>query len=135
MRRILDAMTNESINNGLYVLRCAQLHTAAMLRVYMQHLRPSTAEEMPDIADAELSEALEALDIKLGISQSFTLIHSISIVYPYSYFFLCIRGGSGGWCCKSGAVPAAPKQPTMVSVCLVLQNMKMDESTGESSRR
>ena len=60
---------------------------------------------------------------------NFFCLYSISIVYPYS------KVGSGGWCCKSGAGPAAPKQPTMVSVCLVLQNLQMGESKGWSSQR
>ena len=52
------------------------------------------------------------------------------IVYPYSYLFLRFWVGPCGWCRKSCAGPAAPKQPTMVSVCLVLHNLQIGESKG-----
>ena len=74
--------------------------------------------------------SLEYLLDTLGTSQLYILIHSISIVYPYSYFFLRFWVGPCGWCRKSCAVPAVPKPPTMMSVCLVLQNLQIGESKG-----
>ena len=71
----------------------------------------------------------------LGIYLLYLYIKYSYIVYLYLYIvylwyiptllFFRIQVGSGGWCSKSGAGPAAPEQPIMVSVCLVLPNLQM----------
>ena len=62
-------------------------------------------------------------------------VHKVYRWYIPTPTFFYVSSRIRQWYRKSCAGPAAPEPPTMVSVCLVLQNLEMGESKGESSQR